>query len=145
MKTCAYCGRENGDETVCCRECGTAEFTQPTAKVPEQRPESTTPRLEERPALKLEFKELTAEEMKMDLVTLITCRTNLEADMIVSQLGGAGILAFIPDEFLMQAVSWNVNTFGYVRVQVSPKDYESAKEFLLASPEDAEPRSSPEE
>lgn len=30
----------------------------------------------------------------------------------------------------MQAVGWNFNTYGYVRVQVAPKDYESAKELL---------------
>jgi hypothetical protein len=81
--------------------------------------------------------------MQMDLVTLLTCRTLLEAQMIVSQLGGAGISAFVPDEFLMQAVSWNLITFGYVRVQVSPKDYELAKEFLLASPVDAESGDTP--
>jgi hypothetical protein len=26
MKQCAYCGRENEDDAVCCRECGTSEF-----------------------------------------------------------------------------------------------------------------------
>jgi hypothetical protein len=26
MKNCAYCGRENADETTHCRECGTSEF-----------------------------------------------------------------------------------------------------------------------
>ena len=45
-----------------------------------------------------------------------------------------GIYAFIPDQFLMQAVMWNLNTYGYVRVQVSPKEYAAAKEFLLAAP-----------
>jgi hypothetical protein len=79
----------------------------------------------------------------MDFVTLMTCRTVLEADMIVGQLGSAGIPAFIPDEFLSQAVSWNLNTYDYVRVQVSPKDYQSAKGFLLASPEDTEPGAAP--
>jgi hypothetical protein len=79
----------------------------------------------------------------MDLVTLIRCRTLTEADLIVSELRGAGISAFIPDEFLSQTVLWNLNTYGYVRVQVSPKDYASAKEFLLASPGNAEPGASP--
>ena len=58
--------------------------------------------------------------------------------MIVGQLGSAGITAFIPDEFLSQIVSWNLNTYGYVRVQILPKDYESAKTLLMATSEDAE-------
>jgi hypothetical protein len=37
----------------------------------------------------------------------------------------------------MQAISWNVNTYGFVRVQVPPKEYETAKEFLLANIGDA--------
>ena len=26
MKKCAYCGQDNGDEAVCCRDCGGAQF-----------------------------------------------------------------------------------------------------------------------
>ena len=65
---------------------------------------------------------------------LTRCRTLMEAEMLVSRLDSTGIYAFIPDQFLMQAVTWNLNTYGYVRVQVSPKDYAAAKEFLLATP-----------
>ena len=32
MKTCASCGRENADEAVDCRECGTQEFKTPEGK-----------------------------------------------------------------------------------------------------------------
>ena len=135
MKICKYCGRENDDEAVHCSECGTQEFKTPAGKTaPPELPDT----LPESAGSNAQFRELTPEEMKMDFVTLMTCRTVLEADMIVGQLGSAGIPAFIPDEFLSQAVSWNLNTYDYVRVQVSPKDYESAKEFLLASPEGAE-------
>jgi hypothetical protein len=81
--------------------------------------------------------------MEKDLVTLVRCRDLVEADMVVSELRSTGISAFIPDEFLSQAVLWNLNTYGYVRVQVAPKDYESAKAFLLASPQDAEPDAPP--
>ena len=129
MKACAYCGRENDDEAVHCSGCGTGEFKTPP-------PDPITP--PERVAPNWKFKELTPEDMKMNFVTLINCRTLLEADMIASQLGSAGIPTFIPDEFLSQAVSWNLNTYGYVRVQVAPKDYESAKTFLLVSAKDAE-------
>jgi ribosomal protein L40E len=140
MKICDYCGRENEDEAVRCHECGTQEFKTPAAEpgasaLPNAPTETSAPGWE--------FRELTPQEMQMDLVTLIGCRTLPEADMIVSELRGAGISAFIPDEFLSQAVLWNLNTYGYVRVQVSPKDYASAKEFLLAPPGNAEPGASP--
>jgi hypothetical protein len=71
----------------------------------------------------MEFEPLAAEDRNNDLVTLMRCRTLLEADMIVARLESANISAFIPDEFLMQAISWNVNTYGYVRIQVSPRPY----------------------
>ncbi len=50
--------------------------------------------------------------------------------MVVCKLRAAGIAAFIPDEFLMQTIGFNVNTFGYVRVQVAPKDHDAAKAVL---------------
>jgi hypothetical protein len=81
--------------------------------------------------------------MKLDLVTLVTCRSIVEADVVVAQLGSAAISAFIPDEFLAQAMSWNINAFGYVRVQVSPKDYERARAFLSDLSEPAEPGTAP--
>jgi hypothetical protein len=130
MKKCAYCGRENDDEALHCQGCGT-EFKTPA---PETAPNNRAPAA---PAWK--FSELTPEDMKLNFVTLITCGTLLEADIIAGRLGSAGITAFIPDEFLSQAVSWHLNTYGYVRVQVSPKDYEAAKTFLLDSVKDAEP------
>jgi hypothetical protein len=99
-----------------------------------------TPKSESEPS-KLEFMTPTQQEMKMDMVTLIKCRTLMDADMIVSQLDSAGIPAFIPDQFLMQNIGFNVNTYGYVRIQVSPKDFEAAKEFLLAPAQDARPNS----
>jgi hypothetical protein len=80
--------------------------------------------------------------MKLDLVTMLTCPSIVEADVVVAQLASIGIFAFIPDEFMAQAM-WNVNAFGYVRVQVSPKDYERAKGFLLDLSEVAEPGTVP--
>lgn len=32
MKTCGYCGRENEDSAVACRECGLSEFSQTSAE-----------------------------------------------------------------------------------------------------------------
>jgi hypothetical protein len=79
----------------------------------------------------------TPQEMRMDLVNLIRCRTLGEADLLVAQLETAGIPALIPDQFLMQNVGFNLNTYGYVRIQVSPKDYGAAREFLSAPGQDA--------
>jgi len=50
--------------------------------------------------------------------------------LVVCKLRAAGVEAFIPDKFLMQTVGFNFNTFGYVRVQVAPKDYDTAKAVL---------------
>ena len=41
-----------------------------------------------------------------------------------------GIETFIPDQHLMQAIGFNLNTYGYVRIQVRRKDYANAKELL---------------
>ncbi len=68
--------------------------------------------------------------MTADFVLLLRCRTLFEADLISSWLAAAGFRPFIPDEFLMQVVCWNLNTYGYVRVQVPPKDYSDARELL---------------
>jgi hypothetical protein len=80
------------------------------------------------------FAPLSVADRKRDLVTLARCRTLVAADLVVSRLRAAGIEAFLPDQYLMQAVGWNFNTFGFVRVQISPKDYDAAR-GLLAEPE----------
>ena len=61
----------------------------------------------------------------------------MAADIVVGRLQAAGISAFLPDENLMQAIGWNFNTFGYVRVQVSPNDYDAAKALLTGTEADA--------
>jgi hypothetical protein len=38
MKFCAYCGRDNEDNEIHCRECGTAEFVVATPPSPPSRP-----------------------------------------------------------------------------------------------------------
>ena len=131
MKNCADCGKVNDDDAVYCRECGT-EFEKPAPA--KKLAEPVTPEPEFEP-VKLEFMTPTPQEMKMDLVNLIRCRTLGEADLLVAHLETAGIPAFIPDQFLMQNVGFNLNTYGYVRIQVSPKDYEAAKEVLSGAGE----------
>jgi len=192
MKVCDYCGRENEDDAICCRECGTDEFKKPRGDVSEEAPQSDgaessesdlvvsdtaticawcgrenaagsvtcyecgsslkrpkakpekQPKAADRNPPRWQFRTLTADEMKLDLVTLLTCRSIVEADVVAGQLEGIGISAFIPDEFVAQVMAWNINGLGYVRVQVSPGDYERAKDFLLESVELAEPDNAPD-
>lgn len=113
MKKCTYCGRENEDSAVHCSGCGLEEF-----KIGS-------------PA------EAEAGNILEELVTLITCATLTEADLIATRLNSAGIETFIPDEQLMQTVGFNLNAYGYVRLQVRRMDYANARE-LLAQAEAAE-------
>lgn len=134
--TCEWCGRENVGGAVNCQECGTS-LRRPRAKA------DTRSKVPERKPIRWNFRTLTADEMELDLVTLVSCQSIVEADVVVGQLESIGITAFIPDEFVAQAMAWNVNAFGYVRVQVYPKDYERAKTFLLELSEIAEPGATP--
>lgn len=127
MKKCAYCGRDSADEAVNCHECGT-EFESP-AEPP--RPEPTRP--------EYEIASLSAADQQRDLVTLVTCGTLMAADLVVMRLRAAGIETFLPDERLMQVIGWNLNAYGYVRVQVSPKDYDDARVLLTEPSAELEP------
>jgi hypothetical protein len=127
MKNCDYCGRENDDGAAHCRECGT-EFAR--AELPPLEP------VEKPAGQEYELAPPSTDERNLDLVNLVRCRTLLEADLVVSRLEAAGIPAFIPDQNLVQMVAWNVNTYGYVRVQVSPKDYDAARELISAGEQD---------
>ena len=75
------------------------------------------------------FRQLLPEDSQRDFVTLVSCATLPAADVIVSRLETAGIEAFIPDESVVQ-LGGNMSAFGYVRVQIAPKDYENARELL---------------
>ena len=90
-----------------CQECGTEEFkTDAPAK---------------------QTHKLDAED---ELVTLLSTQRLADADLVLSRLQAAGIEGFIPDQFLMQTVGFNLNTFGYVRVQVHRRDLLKAEELL---------------
>jgi hypothetical protein len=130
MKVCDYCGLENDKDALVCRECGSKEFW--TADTETVAAKSLPPPLPRPDKPDWEFHEPAPEELKQDLVTLLTCRTLGEADVAVSELASAGIEAFIPDESVSQTSAWNV---GYVRVQITPKDYDLAKAFLATPPE----------
>lgn len=128
MKECAWCGRENADDAVSCRECGTTEFKGDPAKAPATEPKS----LPESQSTTYEIPPLAAGQNN-PWVTLIRCPTLAEADLVASRLEAAGIATFIPDEFLVQAAPWYAVTTGFTRVQVSPQDYEAARALLTTS------------
>ena len=75
------------------------------------------------------------------LITLTQCESLTAADALCTQLESAGIKTFMPDESLMQTVAWNVNTYGYIRVQVASEDLDAAKEVLasIRQQSDSEP------
>ena len=121
MKKCSYCGAEYPDDAVMCAIDHTS-FERPAEPPPPPPPEPKT--------VDYHFRPLSAEDMQRDLVTLVSCATLPAADVIISRLQVAGIEAFIPDESLMQVMGGNLNAFGYVRVQIAPKDYEAARDLL---------------
>ena len=126
MKTCPYCGAEYPDTATACSIDQTPLDVPPAATASAV----TTP---DGPGAEYEFTPLTEEQRQQDLVTLVRCGTLGAADMVASRLRAAGIEVFIPDENLMQSIGFNLNTFGYVRVQVNPEDYEAAKALLADS------------
>jgi ribosomal protein L40E len=187
MKVCDYCGRENDDDAIHCRECGTEKFKKlcneapagdggQVDEVPEseldiatvcewcgrendaravncpecgtslRRPKAKThvaSQVAQPELVRWKFRRLTPDEMRMDLVTLLTRQNIAEADVVLAQLESIGISAFIPDEFVAQTMAWNINGLGYVRVQVAPRDYDCARVFLLELSESAEPGAAP--
>ena len=122
MKKCPYCGAKYPDDVAQCPVDHTA------LSDPSRRPEPTAK--SESPHPEYEFTPLSGQDRQMDFVTLVRCGTLISADLVVSRLRAAGIEAFIPDEHLMQTIAFNLNTFGYVRVQVAPGDYEKARALL---------------
>ena len=123
MKKCPYCGAEYPDDVVACAIDQTPfEVSKPAPPAPP--PEPDRPRYL--------FTPLSAADWQQDWVTLVSCGTLVAADLVVARLRAAGIASFLPDEFLMQTVGWNFNTYGYVRVQVPPGDYAAAKVLLGA-------------
>ncbi len=135
MKKCDHCGFENDDDEACCSECGGTGFSSAIAPAKtESKPTQIETDDEQSPAEptqpEYEFSPLTPADRQKDLVTLVTCRSLVAADFVVSRLAAAGIEAFIPDKSVMQWTGWNFNTYGYVRVQIAPKDYEAAKDLI---------------
>ncbi len=61
------------------------------------------------------------------MVTVQTCRSVLEAEIVKSHLEGSGVPAFVPDEFAAQN-SWAA--LDGVRVQVNEEDEIRALEVL---------------
>ena len=64
------------------------------------------------------------------MVTVRTCSTLPEAQVIQSHLAGSGIKAFLPDEFTVQTDWLWANAIGGIRVQVLDEDAKRAIEVL---------------
>lgn len=123
MNRCSYCGAEYSDDVLKCPIDHTPLVEPSVAAAPDPPPSEPVRSGQG-------FASLSAADRQQDLVTLVTCGTLVAADLVVSRLQAAGIQAFIPDECLMQTIGFNLNTFGYVRVQVAPKDYDAATALL---------------
>jgi hypothetical protein len=66
------------------------------------------------------------------LITVASCKSLVEADLIVSRLHAAEIPAFLPDESLTVAAWAPVDKFGAIRIQVPTRFLDSAT-LLLTS------------
>jgi ribosomal protein L40E len=119
VKTCVDCGEANEDDATMCRECQGTSFK--TESKESEEPENS---------VALEFEPLDPKNMDKMWVTLIRCQTLPAADAIAMELRAANIPVFLPDEYAMQALSININAYGWVRVQVPPSEYRNARELL---------------
>ena len=124
MKKCPYCGVEYPDDAEICA----ADQTPLERTVEPVAPQPAKPKQSE-----YDFVPLAEKDYRSTWVTLALCRTLVVADMAAARLRAAGIEPFLPDERLMQAVGLLYNTFGYIRVQVSPEDYVAARNLLTES------------
>jgi hypothetical protein len=120
MKQCVQCGTENTDNATVCAGCG-----KPLA-VTAQGPSIID-------TVQYNFVEPKPEERDNELVTLLTCPTLPEADVVVSHLEAAGIPASVPDEYKMLAAPWDLIKVKNFRVQIAPENFEAAREVLLTN------------
>lgn len=123
MKHCVECGTENADTAAVCTACGASLAT------------SAAPGLASIETVTYEFATPNPEDRDKDLVTLLTCPTLPEADLVVSHLEAAGIPASTPDEYKMLAAPWDLIGVERFRVQIPPEHFEAAKEILLTKAE----------
>ena len=66
----------------------------------------------------------------LDMVTLTTVLSLVEADILRSRLEANGITTLIPDEGVISVNPLYAGTVGGIRVQVGEKDLSSAREIL---------------
>jgi hypothetical protein len=105
MKKCSYCGVENEDAALTCKECGT-NFAEVAAENEPPTPESGEP-----------------------LVVLATFDTMTAAAPLMERLEEAGIEACIPEELAAQ-MEWQTDR---VTLRVKQNDYAAAKDLMNAA------------
>ena len=110
----------NEEDAVACADCRGTSFKPGPADV-----ESADPKRSQ-----FVFEPLDEKNLDKDWVTLVRCENLPAADAVAMLLRAEKIPVFIPDEYTMQALSINVNAYGFVRVQVPPSEYQNAREIL---------------
>ena len=126
MKICTLCGAENEDTATVCNKCGS-----PFSSGVPPKPRLQTDRYQ--------FAAFDPADKDSDLVTLLTCPTLPEADLVVSLLESSGIPASNPDAYRMVSGPFELDQLYKFRVQVPPEHFETAREFLLAEQTGEEP------
>jgi len=116
MKECAYCGRENDNDAVRCRECGTGEFKSPTAPPPTLKPKDARP----------EIPPLPPEDLHKDWVTILSPDHQFEASMVIGLLRASGIEARVCTSRIGAWLSVDERPF----IQVRPENYAAARNLL---------------
>ena len=90
MKKCSWCGKEFPDDAVIC-DVDKTPFEQPKESAP---PAPPAP-----PQREYDFPPLSETDKAKDFVTLVTCGTLPEADLVVSRLRADGLASYkLPEQ-----------------------------------------------
>jgi len=120
MKECAHCGEKSEDSLVVCPKCGSVKaqsVSQPSSYEP----------------LRYDIPAKPLPPANDGSVPIVTCTTILEADRVVKELKSAGLSADIEDKLgaLTNSFSDLRNSYPYIRIRISSKDYDAARKLLM--------------
>jgi hypothetical protein len=118
MKECAYCGRENEDAAVCCRECGTTEFEGDQAPSVVEKPAAAPIGLPPR----------ATKGSPNEWVTIMEPKSQLESDILTGMLKESGIIFRLKEEYIPGMKHMKIA----LCIQVYGGDYDAAMELVRA-------------